>query len=289
MLQNPACNSIRLQDQAEKNISSVALDVPDGTSSDSAISSLAPLASTVESFHMRLATDEVIDPTIPYGEGPCLHPTKTGYQDGSEFATIHSTFNRLTSPKIAESIVNHLQLYSQRALETMKDFRPFVLPSLCEAHDCWPVLMWNEGELEALRLFHVDEDGSTFCNFLTHYASGKRTDGNGKDWMSSAIYWSVSDLRVLRSLFVASQHLTWLGHVTPIESNTEWSAYQDQEYYYSSTIGELTLSSVKEGTKAIFSRMLGIRDTITILEGMMSYFEENSQKTCNKPCLASAN
>jgi len=85
--------------------------------------------------------------------------------------------------------------------------RCFSLPSNTLPFERWPVILWNDGDMEILQLYHVDETG--FCNYLTHYGMGKHTTSEGKMYLQSSIAWKVNDLGNLRPLCVCAQHLTW--------------------------------------------------------------------------------
>lgn len=105
---------------------------------------------------------------------------------------------------VAHSVAAWVERYFQGTQSPPSNFRASVIYSLTADYDYWPVVDWKERELEVRTLFHVDEDG--FCNCVSHYASGKHSISAGKDWIQSAMCWTVSGPSSLKSLVVAVQH-----------------------------------------------------------------------------------
>jgi len=123
---------------------------------------------------------------------------------------IYEHFSRNFQPNIADAIVNHLKREAHShdpGAESISCPRCFVLPSNTVPYDRWAGMLWNEGQMEILRLYHVDESG--FCNYLTHYGEGKHSTTEGKKYVKSAIGWHVNALENLWPLCIAAQHLTW--------------------------------------------------------------------------------
>jgi hypothetical protein len=133
------------------------------------------------------------------------------YAEGFNYDMIYSHFSTGFSPKVADSIIKHVKSYEELPRDPdwacISNARCFLLPSNTEPYDRWGGMFWNEGEMEILRLYHVDESG--FCNYLTHYGKGKHSTPEGKKYRQSAIGWQVNDFESLWPLCVGAQHLTW--------------------------------------------------------------------------------
>jgi len=140
---------------------------------------------------------------------PTSIPCEICSKVGIDMAAVVIYFSFYFSSGIAASIGRHMEHYLLHfSSQIISNSRCFRLLSFTESYDHWPVMTWNEGDMEILRLFHVDSQ-THFCNFLTHYGRGKRSFSNGKRWEHSAISWQVNDLTVLKALCIAAQHLTW--------------------------------------------------------------------------------
>jgi len=132
--------------------------------------------------------------------------------EGFDFHAIYNHFCLNFSPKVAVSIVNHLEEYETWAtclapIVSISQARCFSLPSNTLPFDRWPVILWNDGGMEILQLYHVDDTG--FCNYLAHYGMGKHSTSEGKMYLQSSIAWGVNRLGNLWPLCVGAQHLTW--------------------------------------------------------------------------------
>ena len=139
---------------------------------------------------------------------PISMPHEICTQEGFDLTAVVIYFGFYFSSCIADSIRQHMEHYlSYSCSQAISNSRYFRLLSFTESYDHWPVMTWNEGQMEVLRLFHVDSE-THFCNFLTHYGWGKRSFSDGKRWEHSAISWQVNDLTVLKALCIAAQHLT---------------------------------------------------------------------------------
>ena len=140
---------------------------------------------------------------------PTSIPPEICAQTGFDLAAVVIYFGFYFSSGVAASIRRHMEHYLLHlSSQIISNSRCFRLLSFTESYDHWPVMTWNEGDMEVLRLFLVDSQ-THFCNFLTHYGRGKRSFSNGKNWEHSAISWQVNDLTVLKALCIAAQHLTW--------------------------------------------------------------------------------
>jgi hypothetical protein len=142
---------------------------------------------------------------------PDSHPEAFNYE------AIYNTLTANFSGRVANSIIQHLRRYEGNREFTephpISNAHCFVLPSNTLHYDLWAGMLWNEGDMEILQIYYIDEIG--FCNYLTHYGKGKYRTANGMWYSHSAIGWQVCDLENLRHLCVAAQHLTWTTLVRP--------------------------------------------------------------------------
>jgi hypothetical protein len=154
-------------------------------------------------------SQETFPPSDAFAIGPhslavsfdTLNTPNPGYLFGLLFSSLRST--RLTTAE-AYSIASDLAEYVLQAAERVRNLGISMCYSLTADYERWPVVQWNEGDVEVLRLYHL-EDSS--CSWLTHYGLGKHWTPAGKNWLQASVSWSVRNRRSLRSLFVASQHL----------------------------------------------------------------------------------
>jgi hypothetical protein len=135
---------------------------------------------------------------------PQQAPVEADMFDTPSYESISSLLSAYLTPAEAHLIASDFAQYIQQAVERVRDLRVSVCYSLAADEKSWPVVEWKEGDVEVLRLYHLEDNS---CSWLTHYGVGKHWTPAGKDWLQAAVSWSVRNRRSLRSLFVASQHL----------------------------------------------------------------------------------
>ena len=204
------------------------------------------------------------------------------HKEGFDYDAIYEHFSGNFSPKFSEAIIKHLKRCEAPSrdpdAESISCPRCFVLPSNTVPYDRWAGMLWNEGNMEILQLYHVDESG--FCNYLTHYGEGKKSTSEGKKYVKSAIGWQVNALEKLWPLCVAAQHLTWTTFVreaasSPLDRPTR--ARSREKYFFCSKDTNIFRLFV-EALDLMFSKALGINNTYKLLETLMPLFEEKSNK-----------
>jgi hypothetical protein len=124
--------------------------------------------------------------------------------EGFDYQFIFDSISSCTSPIVGDLIARYL--VDHQLDGPISNCRASVLHSLTAGYDRWPVFQWNEGDIEVIKIFNINDEYPS-CNWLAHYGCGKHSTRTGKEWKRSAICWSVGDTRGLRSLVVASQHL----------------------------------------------------------------------------------
>jgi len=108
----------------------------------------------------------------------------------------------------AGRILHALEVYFRYHHCYATAFRASIVYSLGNESCSWPVIEWREGtNTEVMAIFLLDDEG-TVCSWLMHRGSGANepTD-DGARWKSTCISWCVGDIKHLRSLFEAAQHL----------------------------------------------------------------------------------
>jgi hypothetical protein len=135
------------------------------------------------------------------------------------YTVIYNTLTANFPVQVADSIIEHLRRHEYWCSREFPELHPisnahcFVLPSNTLHYYMWAGMLWNEGDMEVLQIYYIDETG--FCNYLTHYGKGKYRTANGMRYAHSAIGWQVCDFENLTHLCVAAQHLTWTSLVRP--------------------------------------------------------------------------
>jgi hypothetical protein len=172
------------------------------------LSADAVSVSLTEGGHDTAVTTDTQETSLPsdaFAMGPHSFDTfdtsNPGYLFGLLFSSLRSAH---LTPAEANSVASDLAKYVLHAAERVYNLRISVCYSLTTDYERWPVVQWKEGDVDVLRMYHL-EDSS--CSWLTHYGLGKHWTPAGKDWLQAAVSWSVHDQTSLRSLFVASQHL----------------------------------------------------------------------------------
>lgn len=116
----------------------------------------------------------------------------------------------------ARRILHALELYFHHHQSRVTAFRASIVYSFTNESCSWPVIEWREGaDTEVMAIFLLDDEGAV-CSWLMHRGCGAtEATEDGTRWKSTSVSWCVGEIRHLKSLFEAAQHLLGILQWTP--------------------------------------------------------------------------
>jgi hypothetical protein len=139
--------------------------------------------------------------------------------DGKNVAEVFELVLRCAGADMAIPIMEYLQRHAIWRDGRIREVAGFLIHTLntFAGEDPLPLLKWREGEdTDVMAIFKVDKV-TGLCSCLMHYGVERCWKPNGKRWKNSSMAWVAKDLKIMRELFIAAQHVWGLLR----ESNAE--------------------------------------------------------------------